>query len=447
MSGIQNMMNLGKGALMTHQRRMATHQNNVTNAATPGYRRERVNLESLGQYTGLGGQGVRAGHTQSIKAPLLDRVIPEKRGEFAMHAQVADSARIAEALGQEDGMTDRLSSFFSSARAMEVDAQSNVARSDFLGRAESLASSLQNRHDELQTQRQLGTSRASDTVDRLNGALQELETLENQMLTSPHVPELVDARDELVNDIADMTGTRVVPDARGRVSLVTSKGAALFEGGRAREVQFDQSNPDGFGFTLGDGRKLDELSGELGGLRHADREVFGASLGRLDEFAQSFATSVNQLHAQGSGLDGTTGEDLFTFDPQGAAGTLAVNATIADDPSKLALTLDASTLPGGNDLARAMADLEQAQIANGKTAHGLLQADASAIGDVMSTAERGSDVALGALTQVEAMQASISGVSLEEEMVSLAQAQRSYEASVKLIQTADELMQTVLSLK
>ena len=45
------------------------------------------------------------------------------------------------------------------------------------------------------------------------------------------------------------------------------------------------------------------------------------------------------------------------------------------------------------------------------------------------------------------MQASVSGVSLEEEMMALTQAQRSYEASVKLIQTADELMQTILSLK
>lgn len=447
MSGINNMMNLGKGALMTHQRRMATHQNNVANAATPGYRRERVNLEALGQYTGLGGQGVRAGHTQSIKAPLLDRVIPEKRGEFARHAQVADAARIAEALGKEDGMTDRLGAFFSSARAMEVDAQSEVARRDFIGRAESLATSIQNRHDELQTQRHLGTTTASDTVDRLNGALQELETIESQMLTSPGVPELVDARDELVNDIADMTGTRVVPDSRGRVSLVTSKGAALFEGGRAREVKLDQSDPQGFGFTLGDGRKLDEIGGELGGLRQADREVFGASLGRLDEFAQAFATSVNQLHAQGSGLDGSTGQDLFTFDAQGAAGTIAVNTAIADDPRKLALTTDAATLPGGNDLARAMADLSQQELLDGKTAHGLLQADASAIGEVFSDAERGADVALGALEQVEAMQASISGVSLEEEMVALTQAQRSYEASVKLIQTADELMQTVLSLK
>ncbi len=446
MSGINNMMNLGKGALMAHQRRMATHQNNVANAATPGYRRERVNLEALGQYTGLGGQGVRAGHVQSIKAPLVDRVVPEKRGEVAMHGQITEAARLAEALGQEDGLSDRLSSFFSSARALEVDAQSEVARRDFLGRAESLATAIQNRHDELHTQRQLGAQRAEDTVGRLNDTLQELETIETQMLTSPGVPELVDARDQLVNDIADMTGARVVPDSRGRVSLVTSKGTALFEGGRAREVSFT-SDPQGFEITLGDGRSLSELSGELGGLRQADREVFGASLGRLDEFAQGFASSVNQLHAQGTGLDGSTGLDLFTFDPQGAAGTLAVNSAIVEDPSQLALTSDAATLPGGNDLAKALAELEGQGIVNGQTAQDLLLADASAIGKVFESAQRDGDVALGALEQVEAIQASISGVSLEEEMVALTQAQRSYEASVKLIQTADELMQTVLSLK
>lgn len=447
MSGINNMMNLGKGALMAHQRRMATHQNNVANASTPGYRRERVNLETLGSYTGVPLQGVRAGHAQSVNAPLLDRVVPEKRGEYALHQQVRTAAEITESLLNEDGLSDKLGALFSSARALELDGRSSARREDFLARASSLTETIQSRHETVSFQRELGVQDARHKVDELNGVLGELEEIEAQVMLSPHAPELVDARDELVNRVADLTGARVVPSSSGRVSLVTGSGTALFEGGRAREVSMD-SSPDGISFSIGNDRPLTKMSGELGGLQRADEEVFQASLTRLHDFTSALANEINTLHSQGVGLDDSTGAPLFTFDTLDPASTIEVNAAILDDPTKLAISQDTASLPGGAQIASLIADLETSSItASGATAHDMLREDATALGSVASSSLQRENTALAALSQAESMQASMSGVSLEEEMMALTQAQRSYEASVKLIQTADELMQTILSLK
>lgn len=447
MSGINNMMNLGKGALMAHQRRMATHQNNVANASTPGYRRERVNLETLGSYTGVPLQGVRAGHAQSVSAPLLDRVVPEKRGEYALHQQVRTTAEIAESLLAEDGLSDKLGALFSSARALEVDGKSSARREDFLARASSLTETIQSRHETLSFQRELGVQDARHKVDELNGVLQELEEIEAQVMLSPNAPELVDARDQLVNRVADLTGARVVPSSSGRVSLVTGSGTALFEGGRAREVSME-STPQGMSFSLGANRPLSKMSGELGGLQRADEEVFQASLSRLNDFTSTLASEINALHTQGVALDDSTGSPLFTFDPLDPASTIVVDASILSDPGKLAIAENTASLPGGAKIASLIADLETASITpGGETAHDMLRLDAASLGDVVSSSRQRENTALAALSQAESMQASVSGVSLEEEMMALTQAQRSYEASVKLIQTADELMQTILSLK
>jgi flagellar hook-associated protein 1 FlgK len=50
------------------------------------------------------------------------------------------------------------------------------------------------------------------------------------------------------------------------------------------------------------------------------------------------------------------------------------------------------------------------------------------------------------VAQLENYRESISGVSLDEEMVNLIKFQSAYDASAKLISTADELIQTVLNI-
>ncbi len=42
---------------------------------------------------------------------------------------------------------------------------------------------------------------------------------------------------------------------------------------------------------------------------------------------------------------------------------------------------------------------------------------------------------------------SISGVSLDEEMAKLMETQKAYEAAAKILQTVDEMMQTIIGLK
>ena len=50
------------------------------------------------------------------------------------------------------------------------------------------------------------------------------------------------------------------------------------------------------------------------------------------------------------------------------------------------------------------------------------------------------------VVQLDNRRESISGVSLDEEMIKLGRFQAAYDAAAKLITTADELLQTVLSM-
>jgi flagellar hook-associated protein 1 FlgK len=50
------------------------------------------------------------------------------------------------------------------------------------------------------------------------------------------------------------------------------------------------------------------------------------------------------------------------------------------------------------------------------------------------------------LTQVDSMRESATGVSSDDEMISLMRYQRAYQASLRVIETADQMMQQLLSI-
>ena len=76
-----------------------------------------------------------------------------------------------------------------------------------------------------------------------------------------------------------------------------------------------------------------------------------------------------------------------------------------------------------------------------------MRQSATSLGQIIETTSLELEASNGALAHLEDVQASISGVSLEEELVAMTEAKHAFEASAKLITVADEMLGTVLSLR
>ena len=134
----------------------------------------------------------------------------------------------------------------------------------------------------------------------------------------------------------------------------------------------------------------------------------------------------------------------------GAAAAFAVSTDIAGDPDRLAAATDPTLAAGDNRNALSLAGLAEDQsVALGGTAtfQGALS---SMIGDAgQSVRSAGLDASFAAdfSNQLQALRDSVSGVSIDEEMISLAKYQRGYSASLRVVQTADQMLQELVNLK
>jgi flagellar hook-associated protein 1 FlgK len=155
----------------------------------------------------------------------------------------------------------------------------------------------------------------------------------------------------------------------------------------------------------------------------------------LGKVAQQLADDVNAQHQAGFGGDGVGNRDLFSYDPADPSGTLSVAITLPEHVAASGIS-GAANLDGGNatDVADTLAAAESAyqRLVNG-------------FGTEVASTRR---LALNQQTltnQVDGAREQLSGVNLDEEMVTMLQAQRAYEAAARVMTTIDSVLDTLIN--
>ncbi|MGD9301406.1 MAG: flagellar basal body rod C-terminal domain-containing protein [Desulfobacterales bacterium] len=131
-----------------------------------------------------------------------------------------------------------------------------------------------------------------------------------------------------------------------------------------------------------------------------------------------------------------------------SARNFQVNSAISNDLDVIAASSTSAGIPGNNSQAIAIANLQNALTMNGNssTFEGYYNSLVSKVGGNLQTSAAHYNHQSEMLVQLENRRESISGVSLDEEMINLVKFQTAYDAAAKLITTADELLQTVLNM-
>ena len=152
---------------------------------------------------------------------------------------------------------------------------------------------------------------------------------------------------------------------------------------------------------------------------------------------------MNALLSSGITATGAPGVPIFSFDPAdpaNAARTLTLDSSVR--PDQLALATGGAT-PEANGIANQLAALpgsgNAADQIGGLSAQDLFGTIAASIGQQLADARNAAAADQTTLTAAQANRQQSSGVSLDEEAVSITAYQRSYEASARVVSILAQL--------
>jgi flagellar hook-associated protein 1 FlgK len=176
----------------------------------------------------------------------------------------------------------------------------------------------------------------------------------------------------------------------------------------------------------------------------------GASTGNQIALALETHSGINTVVAASpaAAWDLSAGTNTTALGGGSSAEVIQVNAAISNNLDLIAASDASAGIPGNNGQAIAIANLQHSLTMNGSssTFEDYYNSLVSKVGGDMQSAEAYFNHQSDMVVQLENRRESISGVSLDEEMINLIKFQTAYDAAAKLISTADELLQTVLNM-
>lgn len=458
MTGTFSSVNGALSALRYQQVVMDVTSGNVANVATEGYVRRRVAGEAVGapaqpamwsRYDGAG-EGVRVSSVDRMVDALLDaRARREHGNQSYLDVRQGVLERVEAGIGEPgaNGVAAALTELRKSWNDLANNPGGEAARSQVLARAGSLA-------DAIRIQARNVDAEAGDQRFQLMVNVDEVNTLAGDLastnksiavanLTGTDAGTLLDKRDALALRLSELTGavSQQRPDGGFDVSV---NGVPLVTGQDANRLEVASGvtttgaadgNPVTFRVVSPTGTTAVPagLKGEVGSVAELLTTTLPNYLQGLDDIAKTLADEMNTQHAAGFDRAGVTGGPLFAYDPNDIAGSLSVAIT---DPTKVA----ASGVPGGGlDGGNALA------LASAITVEGDYQRLVSSFGSEVASTRR---LALNQQTltgQVDASREQLSGVNLDEEMVTMLTAQRAYEAAARVMTTVDSILDTLIN--
>jgi flagellar hook-associated protein 1 FlgK len=352
----------GSSALLAFQRALATVSHNVANVNTPGYTRQRVDLEArpgAGTQQTYIGAGVQVQDLQRLADGLVFARQIDSSGELGRLQQVSDLSDRVDGLLSSDAtsLSQPWSDFTTAIDGVSSDPTSRTARSQLLSAASRLVDryrTLDGRLGQIDEDvDQKITSSVAD-VNRLSG---EIARLNRDIVAagSNAAPDLLDARDQRIDQLASLVGGSVLPQDDGSVNVFTAGGQALVLGIRSQQLsttpdpyhperlQLALATPAGT-VALGAGN----VSGSLGGLLEFRSNVLDPTRAELGRLATAVATQYNATQQAGVDYNGNAGAAMFTV----PAPRVAAHASNTGSATIAASVTDVSALQGADLVLR-----------------------------------------------------------------------------------------------
>jgi flagellar hook-associated protein 1 FlgK len=361
-----NLANLGLSGLQVAQNRLQTTGQNINNAATPGYNRQSVLVQTAGATptaAGWVGRGVMAVSIQRSYDSFLSQQLNDSQTQSAALQSYGDQiSQINNLVADRTvGISPAIQNFFDSLDAVASAPADVAARQDLIGKANSLASQIQSANSFLDSQRQNVNTQITTTVSQINSYLSRIQDMNKQIAVAkasvPGQPpnDLLDQRDQLVSELGQLVDVKVY-NQDDQLSITVGNGQTVLAGNTVYPLQAVPSAADpsrtviAYTTTGTDGKPMavemaDSMitGGQLGGLLTFRSDALDTVQNDLGRVSLAISTAVNAQQMQGFDLNGAAGTDFFTNNSITGANVTAASGNTST--GSLAVSVASGTVP------------------------------------------------------------------------------------------------------
>lgn len=323
-----DVLGVSVSGLLAAQRALTTTGHNIANATTPGYSRQRVDMEARPpQIFGNGavGTGVMVDNINRVYDEFLVNEVRDSTTQTKfLDTTHSFTSQVDNMLADpEAGLSPAMSGFFDAVNGVANDPASTASRQVLLSAARNLSDRFSYINDRFESLRDATNKDIESIVGDINENAKAIAELNNAIIRAGEIADkpandLLDQRDLLVQKLAEKINVRVSVQDDGRMNVFVGNGQTLVVGDVAAKIEampneHDPSKKE-IVFVGNGGRSVITqflTGGELGGIAKFRKEVLDPAQNELGRIAIGIAKSFNQQHHLGMDLNNKLGGNFF----------------------------------------------------------------------------------------------------------------------------------------
>jgi flagellar hook-associated protein 1 FlgK len=461
MPSIYGLLNVGKTALLTQQKAIDITGNNIANVNTPGYSRQRLIIEQNdpirvdGQTMSTGvsaDSSIQRFYDQFINAQLTAE--KQNLGRWESQKEALEKVELMFDESSGYGLSSAMNEFFNAWQDLSNNPSGVAERTTLVSNAQFLADSFNQASSSLNQLKEDIDDHVDDIVGNINDMADRIAEL-NLKVTQVEVGgynanNFRDERDQLVYELSQLIDINSFEDGDGNIAVMVGNGKPLVEGASSWNLGTENNAGAQHVVWESSGGIMTDITGQISGgelkgwIEVRDVQI-GAYLTDVDNLANRLMADVNALHVGSVDLTGATVTEPF-FAGTGAS-DMVVSSVIAADTDRIGAAALGEGIPGGNSIAIAMANLQSSgSMPGGSTFNEFYNSFVGQVGADVQSATFNFSHQTTMVQNLENYRQQVSGVSLDEEMVNLVKFQHAYNAAARLITSADEMLDSLMSI-
>lgn len=341
--GLISSLSNAVSGLRVNQDSITVLSRNVSNAGTPGYHRQSLNIIDYNSVNASYARtaGVNRAFSQSLQT-YYNRQVSDTASASVVASYLNKLQGFLGKPGDAGSLDTMFGSLKNSLQALATSPDDYSTRANVVAEAQAMAQRLNQLSGDVQDMRRETETRITNNVSELNAMLVSLNEVNNRMLdlgmTDTARAALYDQRDRLVASVAEVIDVQANYRPDGTVALMTRSGVGLLDNGVSTfkfttagalsattqaNIRTSDSRVGTLTLTTPSGLTIDLVQqgvlqgGELAGLVTLRDKVLVETQNQLDEIAAGLAAAFSTVATPGTAADDGAGATGLVADLSG----------------------------------------------------------------------------------------------------------------------------------